>query len=305
MKKVLVMLSSYFGERYIQDQIDSILCQQNVEVSLIVRDDGSKDGTCEIVQKNAVNDPRIRLIRGDNIGFRRSFFELLLNAPLNYDYYAFSDQDDIWESDKLSRAVDFLETTKADVKLYASGLKVVDEKLNFKYLNSFSKLRITYGSALSRQRLAGCTMVFNTGLLNCCRRFRITESMGNLFSHDAAVYYICLSCGGQVVFDPESRILFRRHIGTVTEHGKGFLKRVESVTNVFNKFRDRRFRQAAILYDVYEDCMPPDVKAVTKAIIHYRDSFKNTIALMLDTRIMCGIWSVDIINKLAIFLHCY
>lgn len=305
MKKVLVMLSSYNGEKYIQEQIDSILQQRDVRVGLLIRDDGSTDGTMSILKEIAEKDNRVKLIGGENVGFRMSFYDLLLEAPLDFDYYAFADQDDVWDADKLSRAVLFLDSCYENVKLYASGLRVVDSDLNFMYLNSFKGIRISYGSALSRQRLAGCTMVFSRGLLDYCRRFKITKDMGDLFSHDAAVYYICLVCGSKVLFDPESRISFRRHEGTVTEHGKGFLKRVESVINIFGRFRGRRFQQTKMLYEVYSDEMPPDILELSEKIIHYRDSAKDTITLMLDSRIECGIRSVDIINKLAIITHCY
>lgn len=305
MMKVLVMLSAYNGERYIQEQVESILKQRDVEVSLLIRDDGSTDATVAKLQAVVKQDERVQLIQGENIGFRRSFYNLLLQAPQQFDYYAFSDQDDVWDPDKLSRAVQFLETCSQSVKLYTSALKVVDSQLNFMYLNSFKGIRISYGSALSRQRLAGCTMVFSRGLLDDCQQFKITPEMGNLFSHDAAVYYICLVCGGKVMFDSESRINFRRHEGTVTEHGKGFLKRVESVVRIFGTARGQKFQQARMLYEVYSEKMPVDILELSKKILGYRNSIKNTIALLTDPRMECGIRSVDLVNKLAILTHCY
>ena len=247
----------------------------------------------------------VRCVYGENIGFRRSFFDSLLEADDTYDYYAFADQDDVWDPDKLSRAVEMLEQAEGEVKLYASGLRVVNENLEFMYNNTFPGLRTDYGAALSRQRIAGCTMVFDKGLFHRCRRFRITPEMGNLFSHDAAVYYICLACGGQVIFDPESRISFRRHTGTVTEHGKGFWTRVESVTNVFGRFRDRRYNQVRELLKVYADDMPPEVYELSQKIAGYRGSVGKTLALAADKRIRCGIRSADIVNWVAVLCRRY
>lgn len=305
MKKIYVMMSSYNGEKYISEQINSILNQQNVTVELVIRDDGSSDGTVEIIKKIADKDERVRLVEGNNVGFRRSFYSLLLDAPESYDYYAFSDQDDFWEPMKLGAAVDALEGADEQVKLYASGLKVVDQNLTFQYLNSFPGIRISYGSALSRQRLAGCTMVFSTKLLKLCKKFRITEEMGNLFSHDAAVYYICLACGGRIVFDSNSYIQFRRHVGTVTEHGKGYWKRIQSVLNVFNTFKDRRYRQAKLILETYSEYMPEEILAYSMKLTKYRDSLMNTLLLLTDKRVRCGILSVDVTNAIAILTHCY
>ena len=148
-------------------------------------------------------------------------------------------------------------------------------------------------------------MVFSTKLLKLCKKFSITEEMGNLFSHDAAVYYICLACGGKIVFDSNSYIQFRRHVGTVTEHGKGYWKRIQSVLNVFNTFKDRRYRQAELILETYSEYMPEEVLAYSMKLTKYRDSLMNTLLLLIDKRVRCGILSVDVTNAIAILTHCY
>ncbi|MCU6733090.1 glycosyltransferase [Diplocloster agilis] len=305
MKSVLVVMSTYNGERFLKAQIDSILEQKYVQVTLKIRDDGSSDRTPDIIKSYGKQYDNICYDLGDNIGFRKSFFDTLIHSEDQYDYYAFADQDDVWDTEKLYQAVTCLEKESNELKLYASGLRVVDENLNFMYNNRFKGIRITYGSALTRQRLAGCTMVFSAALFRLCGRFHITEKMGNLFSHDAAVYYICLACGGTVVFEPDGYINFRRHSGTVTEHGKGLLGRISSVTNIFGKFKNRRYRQVQMLFQFYEDRMPESIKNTSNRILNYRSSFIKTISLMFFRELDCGIFSVDFINKFAILLRCY
>ena len=305
MKKVLVMLSAYNGEKYIRQQIDSILQQQGVAVTLMIRDDGSKDSTPQIITAFSEQDSRVKIETGQNKGFRCSFYDMLLNSSDEYDYYAFSDQDDVWKPEKLYRAVEMLEKDSSKLKLYASALNVVNQDLDPMYVNEFKGIRINYGSALSRQRLAGCTMVFNRALVQLYKKFRITEEMGNLFSHDAAVYYICLACGGSVIFDKNSYINFRRHQGTVTEHGKGFMKRVSSVLDIFGKKKNRRFLQVQYIESVYGAYMTEETADLSKKILEYKKSFGNTIRLMKDKRIRCGIRSVDSVNKIAVLFRCY
>ena len=91
-EKVVVLLSSYNGGKYIKEQIESILAQSYKNVELFIRDDGSKDDTVKIL-KTYEHNPRIRVFYGENIGFFASFL-WLLNNSVQADYYAFADQDD-------------------------------------------------------------------------------------------------------------------------------------------------------------------------------------------------------------------
>ena len=128
MKKVLVLLSTYNGEKYVETQVNSVLKQKNVDVDIFIRDDGSKDNTVAVIEK--LNDSRISIFKEENKGATNSFFELIKKAPLEYDYYALCDQDDYWEEDKLYAAtvkLDNVDQTKP--ALYYSGQKLTDKNL--------------------------------------------------------------------------------------------------------------------------------------------------------------------------------
>ena len=101
-KPVNVLLSAYNGEAYIKEQIDSILAQ-TVPVHLYVRDDGSTDGTLHVLAPYEAAG-KLTLLRGENAGFGQSFM-MLLAAAEEGDYWAFSDQDDVWEPHKMEWAV--------------------------------------------------------------------------------------------------------------------------------------------------------------------------------------------------------
>ncbi len=103
MNKILVLMSTYNGEKYVDLQVKSVLNQKQVSVKLYIRDDGSKDKTVDIIK--SFKDDRITIFEGRNKGARDSFFESIESAPLDFDYYAFCDQDDYWEDDKLFCAV--------------------------------------------------------------------------------------------------------------------------------------------------------------------------------------------------------
>ena len=97
---VTVVMSTYNGEKYISEQIDSILKQNCVRVKLYIRDDGSKDNTRQMIEEYAKRYDNIYYEFGENVGFSKSFLYALKNAP-DAQYYAFSDQDDVWSEDKI------------------------------------------------------------------------------------------------------------------------------------------------------------------------------------------------------------
>ena len=101
MTSIAVMMSTFNGEAYVEEQINSILNQLNVKISLFIRDDGSKDKTISIIRNKINRNSNIQLIQGENVGVGNSFMNLLYSTPDDYDFYAFSDQDDIWESEKI------------------------------------------------------------------------------------------------------------------------------------------------------------------------------------------------------------
>ena len=102
--KVLVLMSVYNGGKYLAVQLESIASQEGIDVSLYIRDDGSKDNSETIIREYA-EKLSIFYYRENNIGPAGSFMRLIELAEDKYDYYAFSDQDDFWEKDKLYTAV--------------------------------------------------------------------------------------------------------------------------------------------------------------------------------------------------------
>lgn len=132
-EKVAVLLSAYNGEKYIAKQVESIEKQTiSDDITLIIRNDGSTDNTLNILQNLAKKYSNIMLINGKNIGLIRSFFTLLEFAVKKYEFefYAFSDQDDYWQKNKLESAIGRLDHEKRDIPLlYGCTSIIVDEDL--------------------------------------------------------------------------------------------------------------------------------------------------------------------------------
>src|SRR5215469_2768853 len=112
---IQVLLSAYNGERYLEPQLDSVLAQDVAGLSVLVRDDGSTDSTPMLLERYAAQHSSIRLLRGENFGFARSFMHLLERSSATARYVAFCDQDDVWQPGKLSRAIAVLRTHPEEI----------------------------------------------------------------------------------------------------------------------------------------------------------------------------------------------
>lgn len=128
-------MSTYNGEKYLEQQIENIFAQVgDIEIRLLIRDDGSTDNSVDIIRACQKKYGKLEYAQGKNLGSNKSFWTLIKNAPDCYDYYAISDQDDVWDVDKLSSAIGMIKKRLKNGKtgvLYFSNLKVVDENLNF------------------------------------------------------------------------------------------------------------------------------------------------------------------------------
>lgn len=211
-KKVLVLLSSYNGEKFILEQINSILNQTNVTIKLIIRDDGSTDNTATIIKK--LKSPRVTLIQGDNIGCIRSFTQLVISAKKeyeNFDYIAFADQDDIWEAEKLYAASQLLATLDDTTpNLYFCNMNLVDKDNKHKCFLRSCNLNITKENSLFGGVAAGCTMVFNKTAVD----YYCIKPIESDVYHDYWLFLICVFWG-KVLYDTNAYIHYRQHENNV------------------------------------------------------------------------------------------
>ena len=219
-KSIAVMLSSYNGELYIEEQINSILDQTGVDVFLYVRDDGSSDKTIQILQKyKALGNVSIGI--GRHVGVGNSFMEILCSIPDAYDYYAFSDQDDIWESDKLSTAVRYL-SDESGCALYASNLELVDAENNSVGMKYDTDMKDDWSllSVILNGRCYGCTQVFNKELFLLVRSRQPSDKFLKTRLHDTWIS-VSAAAAGKIIFDMDSHIRYRRHGNNYTKLNAG------------------------------------------------------------------------------------
>ncbi len=222
--KIAVLMSTYNGEKYLKEQIESILSQNlsyNSELTLFIRDDGSFDRTRDIIESYAGQYENVICVPYSNPihkGLKDSFLFLLKTAAEEgYDYYAFSDQDDVWMEDKLMSAIDKLKGSKNKKgALYYSNRYIVDENLHIKgkehirYYGDFEEI-------LSRSLAYGNTMVFNNSLAQYANFHH--SKVANY--HDTWVYRLAKCIGSDVFFDANAHIYYRQHSNNVLGYMPG------------------------------------------------------------------------------------
>lgn len=210
-RRLAILMSSYNGAKYIREQIDSIIAQSFVDWTLYIRDDGSTDGTVDIIKEYEGKDSRIRQY-SDNLGnirVRKSFMTLLENVES--DYYAFSDQDDIWLSHKLQEGMDALKGKDDTPVLFNSDVTLVDGEGNqiqrsyWLFAHLHPEFRFQSTELIVNPSVIGMTMIFNKE----ARNVMIPYSGYNL--HHDSWCSIQVSLHGTILSSKNPSVLYRQH----------------------------------------------------------------------------------------------
>ena len=284
--KIIVLMSSYNGEAYIRQQIDSVLAQDvDAQLSLLVRDDGSTDNTQAILEEYRAAR-KLGWYAGENLGPERSFWHLLQNAP-EADFYAFCDQDDVWLPQKLSRAVDQLKQTQA--QLYCSAFIAVDAELNpLEYHHSPLNQYTDYAHSLIYSTAAGCTFVFTHQARSAAMAYDMDTHPAII--HDWLLHKIITVTGGKMIFDPTGSIYYRQHdhnaIGAQKSGLPGLAVRVKRFLS--GSSRGVRSECAKALLDVYGDRVDKEVRDALDLVANYAAFRKKRRILLKDPRFRTG-----------------
>ena len=222
--KICVIMSTYNGEKYLKEQIDSILNQKDVALTLYISDDCSTDKTVEIIKEYQEKYNNIILhINEKNKNFTYNFLDSLFEFKDNeeYDYYAFSDQDDVWLDEKLITGIRKIESTGKNT-LYCSNLKIVDENLidtNKKMISQNYKVK--HYDVLSKNIVTGCTIIFDKEFKNTVTEFY----PNNIYLHD---YWLALIANyiknSHFICDTESLLInYRQHASNLIGSNNGYI----------------------------------------------------------------------------------
>lgn len=212
---VAILLATYQGERYLPEQLDSFARQTYGHWRAWASDDGSTDQTRAILQRYQAQwaPGQLAILQGPAQGSSRNFVSLTHNPDIQADYYAYSDQDDIWEDDKLERALAWLNTQEADKPaLYCTRTRLVDANNREIGLSPDFQRPPGFANALMQNITGGNTMVFNHAARRLlCLAGQDTE----IVIHDWWAYLVVTACGGAVHFDSQPGLRYRQHDGNL------------------------------------------------------------------------------------------
>lgn len=220
--KVQILMSTYNGEEFVREQLDSILAQSYPDVDILIRDDGSQDDTFVILKEYEEMHSNIRTYQGENIGVNKSFFELLRRRNQDAAYIGFCDQDDYWLPEKIEKAVKQLDQLTGPA-LYCSAKTLVDE--NLEPLSSQQNPHVVpgFGNAVIESICSGCTLLMNRELADI-----VAERLPEDVIHHDWWCYMAAAYLGNIYYDENSYIYYRQHSGNEVGASASFWSQIKA-----------------------------------------------------------------------------
>lgn len=255
MPTLYVLLSTYNGETYLDELLQSILQQSYGHFQLRVRDDGSVDGTADILHRYAALDSRILIEWGANLGVQASFHSLLESVEDATAFYAFCDQDDIWKAQKLEIAMNSLTASvRPQATLYFSRLHCIDSHNRPLYDTDLPRAPGVY-NALVENSAIGCTCVFGSDL----RSDFLRGNPAHMIMHDWWLY-LCAANSGYLIYDEVPGIRYRQHENTATPREPGLSRLRNRFLGLLGRLGTggslESLTQANHFMTTYPDCKP-------------------------------------------------
>lgn len=295
--KVAVIMSTYNGEKYIKKQIDSILNQVDVEVELFIRDDGSKDRTVDIIKEYEEIYRNIHLEIGTNLGYGQSFIKKLLSVT-EFDFYAFSDQDDFWEKEKLFQGCLKLKEVKDSIPaVYYSNLNVADENLNIYRTTKLQNRKQTLESITMRRSIAGCTMIFNNCLWQKVSNVEVTDDMLKQ-GHDSFLLSVCYALRGTVICDENAYIRYRQHTSNTSGSSHGVIQRVKKEWNTLIKKKGAESAIARSLLENWNEEMETKEIKTLQMIAINEVSIPARLKIVFSREFVTGSLILTVVGKM-------
>lgn len=200
--KISVAMATYNGEKYIKEQLDSILCQLEKDDEIVISDDGSKDKTIKII--NSYKDKRIKLIEGPKKGVKQNFANAIEKCTGKYIFL--SDQDDIWLENKVEEVLKTFKNEKCDCVTH--DCDVINGDNSKVLIDSFFEYRKSKPGILSniyKNKYLGCCMAFNENM-----KKYILPIPNDIEMHDQWIGIIC-DKHGKSYFLNKKLFHYRRH----------------------------------------------------------------------------------------------
>lgn len=299
MSSICILMSTYNGDLFLRDQLDSLYQQAYSNIVILVRDDGSADSTIQILKDYSEHFHNLHYYEGKNLKPARSFLDLIEHAP-KADYYAFCDQDDIWMEDKLSSAISKLHDNNAD--LYYSSYTTADRVMKVLEKDIQKPIMTTLGQAMVFASVTGCTMVFTERLLEFAKMY----SPQKIMMHDSWLFKVALALDFKIVYDKQAHILYRQHDNNVIGNHQSLLKKWKNRMRRLLSNTKRRYYEIEELYIGYSNIMSEKQLAYLEPMIgYYNKNLWKRFCIAFNPAYRTHILSKDFLFIIAVLLKKY
>ena len=305
MINITVLMSTYNGERFLREQLDSIFSQEKVHVKLIVRDDGSSDRTLDILREyQAAHRDMLIISDGNNMRACASFL-YLIRTYTDDNYFALADQDDIWDADKLIigiKAIQKLEEDDENIPLlYYSNLRIVDEDNIFARIShAVPHVAKNKSAALIENLATGCTVVYNKKLAQLAKEVNPIEySM-----HDVWLYQTT-SILGKTIYDFEPHINYRQHTDNVvgTSLKRVSWKKIKEIVNfILSQDQKTISTNTKALYEEFKSKLTEKDCEKFEEILNYKKNLRTKLYLIFDRDLWSDSFYRNVVFTLKVLL---
>ena len=296
---VAILLCTFNGEDFLREQLDSIIAQTHKDWVIYASDDGSSDDTLNILNEyqNALGSDRLKIYQGPKLGFAKNFLSLIKNRSITGNYFAFSDQDDIWNETKLERSISALQTTNETTPaLYCSRVRLVNANRQHAGMSPLRLKPPSFKNALV-QSLAGA----NTMLINSSARFllEMTPDDVEVVAHDWLAYLLVTASGGCVIYDKTPCLDYRQHdsnlIGSKTGIRSNLLRIKGLTARKFSQWND----QNCLILNKIDHLLTADNYKTLKS---YEDIRSSGLFTRLKLLHKTGIYRQNTLDNLLLIL---
>jgi glycosyltransferase involved in cell wall biosynthesis len=291
-----ILLCTLNGARFLTSQLASFESQDFTGWRLFVADDGSEDDTLSLLTafQKKYGHHKVSIRRGPAQGFVKNFLSLICDPTLDSDYYALSDQDDVWDAHKLSRARSFLMNAPADVpSLYCSRTRLIDEAGVKFGLSPLFRKPPYFRNALVQNVAGGNTMVFNE------KTRRLLMKAGpdvDVPAHDWWIYLAVAAVGGRIFYDPFPTVAYRIHANNLIGSNRSLKNRIRSLWK--GRFKISNDLSIRALERV-QDLMPEENR---RAFELFRRSRNLSLLPRVYGLLRCGIYRQNLPGNIGLFL---
>lgn len=285
MVKVAVLMVTFNGEKYIEEQLASILNQKlddDIAVDIYVRDNASTDNTVAILNKYK-KENKIKLKLLENDGPAVSFLSLI-KETVGYDYYFLCDQDDYWNEEKVRISLDWMTNNKVPT-MFFSNAELVNEKMETMNCTVYKKepphdlMTIACSGGI-----LGCTVAFNSELRKYILNIPLNKEQ--IIMHDFLLALVCAAVNGKIIYYDKTLVKYRQHGNNVV--GVSLSLRSKLLARLKNAYKKNDIsisEQTELVLDTLKNYIPNKNINKLKRVVNYRKNILTKLSLAFSSQI--------------------